>query len=74
MSQPLSQSQALLGARVEVPAYTDAWMRGDRFGEVVGLGPGGSGFGTSPRKATVRLDKSQRKVKFILRDLRVLNH
>lgn len=35
--------------RVEVPAWTDAWMRGDRYGRVVG---------NEGRILHVRLDKS----------------
>lgn len=41
------------GKRVEIPVYTDQWMRGDRYGEVVEFR--GDALSTSYR---VMLDKS----------------
>lgn len=32
-----SQARALVGKRIEIPVHYDAWMRGARFGTVVGL-------------------------------------
>lgn len=53
--------------RVQIPAYSDAWMQGDRYGSVVGYSfekPG------SPvQVALVKLDKSQRKLWFVGKDL-----
>lgn len=69
MSNPIT---GLSGSRVEVPTHTETWMRGDRFGTIVGIGPGSSGFGRNPRKATVLLDKSGRKAKFPIEDLRII--
>ena len=43
------------GSRVEIPAHTDWWMRGDRYGEVLFVRDGRVG---------VRLDKSGKKVIF----------
>lgn len=48
--------------RVEVPAYTDDWMRGDRYGTVWGYHNG---------VLTVKLDKSQQMHTYIARDCRV---
>lgn len=42
------------GSRVQIPAWTDRWMRGDRFGVVV------AGKGETTR--LVRFDKSGRTV------------
>jgi hypothetical protein len=72
--------------RVQIPAYTDRWMMGDRFGEVVKLAKN-----TKPANATraalltrkpfvvdreiayVRLDKSGKLVKVILADCTVVS-
>lgn len=43
------------GTRVEIPAHYDAWMRGDRYGEVIGPG-------TVPGVVRVKLDKSGKVV------------
>ena len=50
--------------RVETPVYTDAWMRGDRYGVVSHTveEPG------CPRLYIVRLDKSDRRKMFIAED------
>lgn len=44
----------LIGRRVEIPVHRDAWMQGDRYGEVIGVAAGS--------RITVRLDKSKRKI------------
>lgn len=64
-----------VGMRVEIPAHTDAWMKGDRFGEIVDTGarpartPGG--FAGIRAVAMVKLDKSGHTVKFDLADLTI---
>lgn len=42
--------------RVEIPAYTDSWMRGDRYGEVVHIYKGGHVY-------RVELDKSGKSIR-----------
>lgn len=32
-----AQARALVGKRVEIPVHYDMWMRGARFGRVVGM-------------------------------------
>jgi hypothetical protein len=64
--------------RVQIPAYTDRWMMGDRYGEVVKTSRYGK-VGTRARLLTgarsvdieiahVRLDKSGKTVRVILND------
>jgi hypothetical protein len=48
------ENKHLIGRRVEIPVHTDAWMRGDRYGEIVATAAG--------NRVTVRMDKSERKV------------
>lgn len=63
-----------IGCRVEIPACTDEWMQGDRFGELVGttarpcLTPGG--FLSLKGVGKVKLDKSGRILHFDLEELR----
>lgn len=52
--------------RVEVPAYSDAWMRGDRFGEVIR-------YIRQTRMTVVRLGKSGKSQRFLDADLRYLD-
>lgn len=47
--------------RVEIPAHTDSWMRGDRFGTVVALGP---------VYARVYMDRSGAVLRFRAEDLK----
>lgn len=54
------------GTRVEVPSYTDAWMRGDRFGEVIK-------YNARNGMLTVKLDKSGRERGFRVADCRVVD-
>ena len=54
--------------RVQIPAYTDRWMRGDRFGEVVKRIPAAPG---ERDKYRVRLDKSGTVRTFIADDCEV---
>lgn len=44
-----------VGTRVELPPHTDTWMRGDRYGAVVG--------GTTGRAVRIRLDMSGRIIR-----------
>ena len=56
--------------RVQIPAYTDRWMMGDRYGEVVKI------FPARPQDpddiAHVRLDKSGKTVRVVLADCEVV--
>jgi hypothetical protein len=58
--------------RVQIPAYTDRWMMGDRYGEVTKLAPGSTRDGASkPRNVTiayVKLDKSGKTVRVVYDD------
>lgn len=66
--------------RVEIPAYTDRWMMGDRYGEVVKIirAPIGARAALLTRfpherdreVASVRLDKSGKTVRVVLADCR----
>ena len=71
--------------RVQIPAYTDRWMMGDRFGEVVKIIPRPIAGMTLRQKrrrngpasllediATVKLDKSGKTVRVVLADCEVL--
>jgi hypothetical protein len=49
--------------RVQIPAYSDWWMMGDRFGEVVKITKKPS---TGVEVAHVKLDKSGKTVRMIL--------
>lgn len=56
------------GTRVQLHATTDHWMRGDRYGEIVGLGRARDYIGfnreiTRVRPYRVKLDKSGRVVR-----------
>jgi len=64
--------------RVQIPAYTDRWMMGDRYGDVIKTSRYGK-VGTRARLLTgarsvdieiahVRLDKSGKTVRVILND------
>jgi len=73
--------------RVQIPAYTDHWMKGDRFGEIVKISKrfiGESHISNRVRAslltgrhdgpvevATVKLDKSGKTVRVILADCTV---
>ena len=60
-----------VGTRVEVPAWTDRWMRGDRFGEVV-TRPTRGGRPVMIGTWFVRMDKSGQLVGFGSDALRVV--
>ena len=44
--------------RVQIPPYTDRWMMGDRYGEVVKMIPANRVKGELCDKYRVKLDKS----------------
>jgi hypothetical protein len=59
--------------RVQIPAYTDHWMRGDRYGEVLKTYTiTVSRDGTECEVARVKLDKSGKKTTVILNDCEVI--
>lgn len=63
--------------RVQIPAYTDRWMMGDRYGTVENIRWMMLAGKTTKAKiktevAYVRLDKSKKKQKFILADCTVI--
>ncbi len=49
------------GYRVQVPAYTDAWMKGDRYGETDG--------NRGDDRIIVKMDKSGKRLTFKTDDL-----
>ena len=51
----------LIGKRVQIPVHTDAWMQGDRYGEILHT--------WSNYYVTVKMDKSGRELKFYLDDV-----
>jgi hypothetical protein len=73
--------------RVQIPAYTDRWMMGDRFGEVVSIKMARPKNGrtlllTNGRNqlrlgdieiASVKLDKSGKIVRVVLADCEVVS-
>ena len=64
--------------RVQIPAYTDRWMMGDRFGEVVKISrkalakPGIANAFAVVEIAHVKLDISGKTLKFIIDDCTVV--
>ena len=60
--------------RVQIPAYTDRWMMGDRYGEIVKITKrwkhrdGQEGKVDIFEVAHVKLDKSGKTLKFVLTD------
>lgn len=54
--------------RVQVPAYTDAWMMGDRYGNVVRVTKGKKGEHKGEEIAHVLMDKSNKVKRFLLLD------
>ena len=51
--------------RVQIPAYTDRWMMGDRYGEVVKVTKWSH---DDTEIAHVKLDKSGKTLRFVLAD------
>ena len=59
--------------RIEIPAYTDRWMMGDRFGNLVNVTRRrGKPGGPVHEIAHVRLDRSGKTKAFLLEDCRVV--
>lgn len=58
--------------RVEIPAYTDRWMMGDRCGEVLGAYVIEDGEHEGAEAYRVKLDKSGKVVRVIADDCRAL--
>ena len=61
--------------RVQIPAYTDAWMKGDRYGEIVKVVRSKklrNRFGDLQEVASVKLDKSGKTVRVIFDDCTVV--
>jgi len=60
--------------RVQIPAYTDRWMMGDRFGEIVKVTKNRKSMAAKVGEeiAHVKLDKSGKTVKVILDDCTVV--
>lgn len=56
--------------RVQIPAYTDRWMMGDRYGELVKTTRSGVLINNEARVeiAHVKLDKSGKVVRVVLND------
>jgi hypothetical protein len=64
--------------RVQIPAYTDHWLRGDRYGDVLRIdhhivSVNGDSITTGVEMASVRLDKSGKRARFILDDCEVMS-
>ena len=65
--------------RVQIPAYTDRWMMGDRYGEVVKTSrkalakPGIANAFAVVEIAHVKLDKSGKTVRVIFSDCTVVS-
>jgi hypothetical protein len=74
----MSRDDYLIGKRVQVPVWSDTWMKGDRYGTIVSLshmrlrhkapgdGPGGALI------ARVKLDKSGKTKPWRVSDLEVI--
>jgi len=56
-------SLSLLGKRVQIPAYRDEWMRGDRYGIVDGR------VKRNPDYVWIILDKSRKRIKVLTADI-----
>lgn len=57
-----------MAKRVQIPAYTDRWMMGDRYGEVLGAYVTESGEHEGEEIARVKLDKSGKVVRVLYAD------
>ena len=56
-----------MSGRVQIPAYTDRWMMGDRYGVVIKI-TRGKGAADIHEIAHVKLDKSGKVVRVLLDD------
>lgn len=63
-------SDQMIGKRVQIHAATDAWMQGDRYGTIIGIGRKREFVDTLSKAHTwvrpyrVKLDKSGRVLRF----------
>lgn len=62
-----------MGIRVQIPAYTDRWMMGDRYGEVVKIIPANRANGELCDRYRVKLDKSGAVRTFVADDCTMVN-
>jgi hypothetical protein len=58
--------------RVQIPAYTDRWMMGDRYGEIIRTTTVSRTSGDKVVMAHVKLDKSGKTLAFVLDDCTVV--
>lgn len=69
MDSAHDRNTEMKGKRIEMHPATDAWMRGDRYGEIIGYGKAREYVNTFTGKRTmvkpyrVRLDKSQKIIR-----------
>ncbi len=59
-----------VGDRVEIPAWADEWMMGDRYGEVMAIRDPDWMPVDGTARASVMLDKSSRRRSYFVKDLR----
>lgn len=60
--------EGAIGRRVQIPAYTDRWMMGDRYGEIIRVKQARKGVAPHNDIAAIKLDKSGKTFRFILDD------
>lgn len=58
--------------RVQIPAYTDRWMMGDRYGEVLSTFVAEDGEHEGKEISRVKLDKSGKVIRVILDDCTIV--
>lgn len=61
-----------MAKRVEIPAYTDRWLMGDRFGEVLGSYVMQEGEHEGAEILRVKLDVSGRVARVVADDCRFI--
>mgnify|MGYP001288488811 CR=1 FL=1 len=61
----------MVGTRVQIPAWTDEWMMGDRYGEVKRVVVA-SHLDTNEWRVKVKLDKSGKTINFWVNDLTII--
>ena len=62
----------MIGKRVQIPAWSDRWMMGDRYGEIIS-GRNVLDANNDKRQYRVKLDKSGKLVKFFSDDLTLVD-
>ena len=74
----MSKQEIDMAIRVQIPVYTDRWMMGDRFGEIIRVTrraiavPGEANKFKLRDIASVKLDKSGKRVRVLLDDCEML--